>query len=140
MTEQQVIDLQKQLLEAQQKLINLHEKVEAMTPKQPMPEEIRWHLYSDGVMSDDLLETRDIDLLKKYHEWMMTFGEKHIQPYVHPYVYSEIITQMGRGILRRLAELEVREEYGVDDIERDITTEFPDEETEPHQPPLISDD
>ncbi|MEM6285386.1 MAG: hypothetical protein AAF787_24565, partial [Chloroflexota bacterium] len=141
--------LQQQLIELQAEVIRLHQKLEKLTPEDPDLKDIRWHLFSDGVMSDELITSADHDTLKKYRKWLHEFGEKHVRPYVHNNIYIEIMTHMGRGIARRMAKLEVNAELGIEeepDTDTDNTLSFPSKDTpseepdKPQQPPLLSDD
>lgn len=106
----QQIALQKQLIEAQQKIIALQEQVDRLTPKNAPDEEIHWHIASEGVSSVDAAASDDLQTVKRFRDWNVSFAKKFIKPYVNPKVYGECLNQMTRGLSTRIAELETRQQ------------------------------
>lgn len=106
--------LQQQLIETQQEVIRLQQKVEQLTPPYP-DEDVNWNKVSGGLTSVEVLESDDLEKVRALREWIFHFGEKYIRRFVHQRAYSELIAHMTRGIPRRLAELEVMREFGGDD-------------------------
>jgi hypothetical protein len=105
----QQLMLQQQLIMMQQKVIELQQRVDDMTPKNSPDHEVFWHLASGGVMSDEVMQSDDLALVKKFQQWNIDFAKKHIKPYVSPKAYSECLNQMTRGLSDRIAELETKE-------------------------------
>lgn len=103
--QQQLAEAQRQLVEAQQKIIALQQQVIDMTPKNAPDEDIKWHIYSRGVMSSEAANSDDLEQVQRFSEWITDFAKKHIKPYVNPAVYGECHNQMTRGLAERLAEL-----------------------------------
>ena len=104
----QQIELQKQLIEAQQKVIELQAKIDEMTPKNAPDEELHWHIASGGMTSTAAAESENLETVKKFRDWNVSFAKKHIKPYVNPKVYGECLNQMTRGLSDRIAELETK--------------------------------
>lgn len=102
--------LQQQLIEAQQKIIELHNRIDKMTPKHASDDEIIWHVASNGMMSDEAANSDDLATVKRFRDWNVSFAKKHIKPYVNPTVYGECLNQMTRGLATRIAELESKED------------------------------
>ncbi len=98
--------LQEQLIEAQQKIIELQQRIDEMTPKTPTDEDVFWHLTSSGVPSHEAATSNDLELVRKFKDWNITFAEKHIKPFVNPKVYNETLNQMTRGLAIHIAELQ----------------------------------
>lgn len=110
--------LQKQLLECQQEIIQLQKKLQAIAPAKP-DTDVHWNKVSGGLTASDVIEANDLEKLQALNEWIFTFGEKYIKPYVHVEAYAEVIAHMSRDIPRRMAELEIRAEFGeLSDIEK----------------------
>jgi hypothetical protein len=112
-TQQELIDAQKQALEASQKVIDLQSRIDRMTPKNVRDEEVSWHIASGGVLSDDAAKSEDLTLVKRFYEWNMAFARRYVKPYVNPRVYSEVVTQMTRGLPLRIATLETQKQLGM---------------------------
>lgn len=100
------IALQQELIEAQQKVIALQQRIDGMTPKNAPDEEILWHIASDGIMSKEAAQSSDVKVVKKFLKFNQDMAKKHIKPYVNPKVYMECLQQMTRGLPERIAELE----------------------------------
>lgn len=100
--------LQQQLIEAQQKIIELQKRLDDLTPKNVPDEDVFWHIASGGVMSEEAATSEDLALVLKFKKWNETFAEKHIKPYVNPLVYGECLNQMTRGLNARITELETK--------------------------------
>ncbi|MDX1991951.1 MAG: hypothetical protein SF029_06165 [bacterium] len=101
-----VVELQRQLIAAQQEALAQQKKLAHLTP--PTPEEdAHWHLVSGGVMSEDAAKSNDLETVTTFYQWLLAFGKKYVQPYVHPKVYGEIINQMTRGVTSHMAALQV---------------------------------
>ncbi len=103
-------ELQRQLIQAQQEIIRLHQKIESLTPPEPA-EDVHWHKVSAGLTSEETLASDDVEQIRRLLGWVLRFGQKYVQPYVHLRVYGEIIAHMSRGISSKLAELEVRADF-----------------------------
>lgn len=97
---------QQQLIEAQQKIIELQEQIEALTPKNPADETVFWHIKSEGVLSTEAAKSDDVELVRRFRDWNLKLAKDHIRPYVSPKVYSEAVNQMTRGLAEHIAELE----------------------------------
>src|SRR5687767_13121860 len=93
--------LQQQLIEAQRKIIELQERIDAMTPKNPPDEEVFWHIASN-TMSDEAANSDDVAVVRKFRQWHVDFAKKHLKPYVSPKVYGECLNQMTRGLSERI--------------------------------------
>ena len=106
-------NLQKQIIEHQAEIIRLQQQVEKMTPGAP-DKDVNWNKVSGGLTSTEAIEGSDLQVLESLQEWIHTFGEKYIKPYVHHRAYAEMIAHMSRGISERLAELEYAQEFGVE--------------------------
>jgi tRNA nucleotidyltransferase/poly(A) polymerase len=105
----QILELQQQLIAAQQETLALQKKLAHLSP--PTPEEdAHWHLVSGGVMSEEAARSNDLEMVTTFYEWLLRFGKKYVQPYVHPKVYGEIINQMTRGVTSHMAALQVEAE------------------------------
>jgi hypothetical protein len=106
------IEVQEQLIKAQQEIIHLKNSIENQRPSAPGDDGL-WHKVSGGITTDTVFLSNDAALLRKFNEWIFTFGEKYIRPYVHHQVYAELIAHMTRGLAQRRAELEVLEDLGL---------------------------
>lgn len=100
------ITLQQELIETQQKVIALQQRIDEMTPKNAPDDEILWHIASGGIMSKEAAESSDVRVVKRFLKWNQDMAKKHIKPYVNPKVYMECLQQMTRGLPDRIAELE----------------------------------
>lgn len=100
--------VQQQLIDAQQKIIELQEQVDALTPKNPPDTEVFWHIKSKGVLSTDAANSDDINVVRSFRDWNLKLAKDHIRPYVSPKVYGETVNQMTRGLAERLACLETQ--------------------------------
>ncbi|HEX2906036.1 MAG TPA: hypothetical protein VHO69_04205 [Phototrophicaceae bacterium] len=101
--------LQQEVIEAQREIIKLREQVAASVPAEP-GKDVHWHVAS-GKMSDEAAEADDLETVRTFYRWLLDFGKKYVQPYVHSKVYTEVINQMTRGLSRRIAELEVQAKF-----------------------------
>jgi len=101
------VDLQKQVIEAQQEIIQLRKELEGLKPTIP-DDDVNWNKVSGGITATEVLESESIELLNQLNKWIFQFGEKYIRPYVHSKAYAEMIGHMTRGIPKRLAELEIQ--------------------------------
>ncbi len=102
--QQQMIENQQTVIQLQQQVIGLQKRVDEMTPKTP-GDDVRWHIFS-GLDDEDVVASDDLKALKALYKWVSEFGRKYVKGYVHPTVYSEIMNHMGRGLSRRIAEIE----------------------------------
>lgn len=102
------IQLQQQLIEAQQVVIVLQKRIDEMTPKNAPDEEILWHVASGGIMSKEAAASEDVRVVKRFLKWNQDMAKRHIKPYVNPKVYMECLQQMTRGLPERVAQLETR--------------------------------
>lgn len=100
--------LQEKLIEAQQKIIELQDRIDNMSPKAISEKDEFWHLISGGVMSEEAANSDNVVLVKKFKDWNISFAEKNIKPYVNPQVYNETLNQMTRGLGTRIAQLETK--------------------------------
>lgn len=105
------ITLQQELIETQQKLIGLQQRIDSMTPKNAPDEELLWHVASGGIMSKEAAQSNDVKIVKKFLKFNQDLAKKHIKPYVNPKVYMECLQQMTRGLPERVAELESAAHY-----------------------------
>lgn len=103
--------LQQELIQTQQKLIALQQRIDNMTPKNAPDEELLWHIASGGIMSKEAAQSNDIKIVKKFLKFNQDLAKKHIKPYVNPKVYMECLQQMTRGLPERVAELESDAHY-----------------------------
>lgn len=103
----QQISLQAQLLEAQQKVIELQARIDEMTPPNPPDDEVYWHI-SSGMLSTEAANSNNIVTLKKFRQWNINFANRNILPYVSPKVYGECLNQMTRGLSEKIATLETK--------------------------------
>lgn len=131
--QKQLLELQKQVIEEQKKIIALQQQIQEMTPKTPNEKDLHWHIFS-GRVENDIVATGDLSALVAYHDWIINFGKKYIQPYVHPHVYGEILTQMTRGLSRRIAELEVMTKFGTPPSLTEKTVARTNEKSKPPKP------
>lgn len=97
--------LQKQIIEQQQTIIKLQEKINQLTPA-PVDNDVHWHIASGGVKSDDIANSEDLHLVRQFYQWNIDFAKKYVQPYVNPKVYSEVVNQMTRGLSEQISKLE----------------------------------
>jgi hypothetical protein len=125
----QQIRLQQYLIDAQNEIITLRKKLEAFTPDNP-GDDVYWNVVSGGLTSEDVLAEGDAAKLKRLYEWIFTFGEKYVKPYVHQKTYAEIIAHMTRGLARRMAEADVKHEFGDNVLPQGKTVPFPDISTD----------
>lgn len=131
LTEQ--MKLQKQLIEAQQENIELRKKLDARTP--PVPDDdVNWNKVSNGMTSDEVLANGNFEQMIKFQEWIFSFGEKYIKPYVHHKAYAEMMGHMTRGVAGKLALEEVKLEFG-DALPEGKTLKFVDIQRESEQKP-----
>jgi hypothetical protein len=112
------IALQQQLIETQQQVIALQQRIDQMTPKNAPDEEILWHIASGGIMSKEAALSEDVRVVKKFLKWNQDMAKKNIKPYVNPKVYMECLQQMTRGLPERVALLETR--HQMKDIEKRV--------------------
>lgn len=116
---------QQQLIEAQQEIIRLQKQLLEKTPTTP-DEDVRWHQVS-GVFAEDAAASDNLEMLQALHDWILAFGKKYVQPYVHWTVYSEIIVHMTRGLSAQMAHLELEDEdkQHTEQQQTTKTVEFP---------------
>jgi len=100
--------LQAQLIEAQQKIIELQHQLSEKQPTTLKDKEVFWHVASDGLLSKEAAESHDVATVKKFLDWNVDLAEKHVKPYVNPKVYGEVLNQMTRGLPERIASLQTR--------------------------------
>ena len=100
-------ELQKQLIEAQQKIIELQQTIQNMTPKNPPDEEVFWHIAS-GMMSDEAANSENLATVRRFQQWNVVFAKKYVKPYVSPLVFGECLNQMTRGLSKQIGKLEAR--------------------------------
>lgn len=84
-----------------------------MTPKEPKDKDVIWHLHSEGLTSMEAANSKDLDTLRYFQNWIIAFANKHIKPYVHPKVYSECLNQMTRGLPERIAKQQTLKDFAV---------------------------
>lgn len=101
--------LQQQLIEAQQEIIRLHEKVEQMTPPTP-PDDANFHRIH-GMTSEEAFNSNKLENLQALYDWCFDFGNTYIKPYVHLRTFAELMAHMTRGLNRKIAILEVKAEF-----------------------------
>jgi cell division protein FtsL len=109
----QQMSLQQQLIETQQKVVELQARIDSLTPKNPPQEKAIWHLASGGKLSIDSAKSNNLREVKEFRDWNVRFAEQYIKPYVSPTVFSECVNQMTRGLPERIAELETKREFEV---------------------------
>jgi len=100
--------LQQQLIEAQQTIIELQQRVDDMSPKPVIEKDEFWHILSGGILSEDAAKSDDLKVVRAFKDWNVEFAQKHIKPYVNPQAYNEALNQMTRGLPTRIAELETK--------------------------------
>lgn len=100
--------LQQQLIESQQKIIELHQRIDQMTPKSVDEKEVHWHLASGGIMSEEAAASDDLTVVRRFKDWNIEFAKKYIKPHVTQQVFSETLNQMTRGLTTHIAELETK--------------------------------
>lgn len=105
-------ELIQQLVNAQQEIIRLNQRIEALLPKQP-DNDVHWHQVSGGLLSDDVLASNDVEKVKALYDWMLQFGTKYIKPYVQLEAYAELMSHMTQRVIRRLAELEAEVDLNI---------------------------
>ena len=118
------MSLQKQLIKVQQENIELRKKVESLQASVP-DDDVHWNKVSGGLTSDEVLANGDLTQIMKLNEWVFSFGEKYIKPYVHHIAYAEMIGHMTRGIAKKMAIEEVNAEFG-DTLPEGKTLQFVD--------------
>lgn len=105
--------LQQHLIDAQQQIIELYQRLEERIPAEPK-DDVSFHLIArEGMSSEDVFAGDNLEDLRQLREWIFQFGEKYVKPYVHLRVYGEIVGHMSRGLAQKLAELEVQHELGL---------------------------
>ena len=109
--QQKMSELQAELIEAQRNVIKLQARIDEMTPKNVEDADVSWHIAT-GIMSDDAANSDDWRVVKRFQDWNIAFAKRYIKPYVNPRVFSEAVTQMTRGLPKRIAELETAERFG----------------------------
>lgn len=108
----QQMTLQQQLIDAQQKIVELQKRIDDMTPKTPSDQEVFWHIASKGTLSLEAANSDDITTVRKFRDWNVEFAKRFVQPYVDPNVFSECVNQMTRGLSERIVQLEKKSETG----------------------------
>lgn len=97
------------LIDAQHEIIKLHKQVQAMTPPQPEPEEIFFHLQGEHIGSHEAATSDDLKKVLAYREWVFKFTRDYVRPYVNQRVYQEVSTHMLRGVAEQLGKLDTLE-------------------------------
>lgn len=111
--QQLVIEQQQQLIKTQQELIKAHRRIDKMTPKEPKDKDAIWHLNDKGLTSMEAANSKDLETLRYFQEWIIEFANKYIKPFVHPKVYSECLNQMTRGLPERIARQQTLMDFAV---------------------------
>lgn len=104
---------QQTIIEAQKQIIQLQQKIQAMTPPQPEFEEVSFHMQK-GMGEEEAAESDSIAVLEDYIKWIQDFTRKYVRPYVNQRVYQEVSGHMMRGLIERISELEYQQKYGKD--------------------------
>lgn len=106
----QQLALQAALIEMQQEVIRLQNKLDKMKPDTPLDEEVFWHVASGGGLSTEAANSKNVDEVQKFLDWNLGLAKKYVKPHVNPKVYGEVVNQMTRGLPERIAELKTRSE------------------------------
>lgn len=97
------------LIDAQQEIIKLQKQIQAMTPPQPEPEEIFFHMQGEHIGPHEAATSDDIKKVLAYQEWVFKFTREYVRPYVNQRVYQEVSGHMLRGIAEQLGKLDTLE-------------------------------
>lgn len=139
------VELQQKLIASQAEVISLQAKIIELSPKR-VDEDVHWNKIYGGLSAEDALNSDDLVIVKALRDWMFTFGEKYLKPYVNHQAYAEAMAHMMRGIAQKLSELEidqntnktvVRKTLDFDKIRKqksEVTTS-----NKPKQKPLLDD-
>lgn len=98
-----------QLVAAQREIIALQKQVQSLTPPQPEPEEIVFHLQGDQIGAQEAATSNDLKTVRAYRDWVFNFTRQYVRPYVNQRVYQEVSIHMLRGVAEQLGKLDTVE-------------------------------
>lgn len=104
------LESQSEIIRLQAEVIRLQQRIDTMTAPEPTNEEI-WFHETAGKTPKAVLEGDSLDEVNKLDEFVHTFVNKHVAPYIHHKAKIALLAYIMHSILEQKSRIQRRQLY-----------------------------